>query len=66
VPVLAIVGGAVDEELDMIYKTGVTSVMTINRLPQTLSESSAHSKTNLGYTVANIMGLIKGVRDSTG
>ena len=58
VPVIAVVGGA-ERELDKAYEEGVSAVFTINRLPQPLSESAAHSAENLGFVMDNILRLIK-------
>ena len=59
VPVTVIVGGAADDDIDAAYEMGVTSVFTINRLPQDFSVSRYNSEANLGYTVDNIFRLIK-------
>ena len=61
VPVTVIVGGAADDDIDAAYEMGVTSVFTINRLPQDFSVSRYNSEANLGYTVDNIFRLIKSV-----
>lgn len=58
VPVIAIVGGA-DDGIEAAYDMGVTSIFTINRLPQDLSVSKAKSKENLQATVDNILRLMK-------
>lgn len=58
VPVTAIVGGA-DDGIDKAYEMGVTSIFTINRLPQDLSISKHKSKENLEATADNILRLIK-------
>ena len=57
-PVIAIVGGVKDREIQDAYKQGVTSVFTINRLPQDLSVSQAFSAENLRYAAADILRLI--------
>lgn len=59
VPVTVIVGGAADDDIDEAYNIGVTSVFTINRLPQDFSVSRYNSEANLGYTVDNMLRLIK-------
>lgn len=59
VPVTVIVGGAADADIDEAYNMGVTSVFSINRLPQDFSVSRYNSEANLGYTVDNIFRLIK-------
>ena len=59
VPVTVIVGGAADDDIDEAYRMGVTSVFTINRLPQDFSVSRYNSEANLGYTVDNVLRLIK-------
>ena len=58
-PVIAIVGGVKDPEIQGAYKQGVISVFTINRLPQDLSVSQAFSAENLRHTAADILRLIK-------
>lgn len=58
-PVVAIVGGANDAEIQDAYEMGVTAVFPINRLPQDLSVSSAYSAENLGYTIDNILRMMK-------
>ena len=57
-PVIAIVGGADDEEIQSAYEMGVTAFFPINRLPQDFSVSRRHSAENLGYTVDNILRLL--------
>lgn len=58
-PVLAIVGGADDCEIQEAYDMGVTAVFPINRLPQDFSLSKHNSKENFSYTVDNILRLLK-------
>ena len=57
-PVIAIVGGVKDSEIQAAYGQGITSVFTINRLPLPLSESSRSSAENLRHTAADILRLI--------
>ena len=57
-PVIAIVGGVKDKEIQDAYNQGVTSVFTINRLPQDLSVSQAFSAENLRHAAADILRLI--------
>ena len=57
--VIAIVGGADDRNIEEAYKMGVTAVFPINRLPQDFSVSRQYSAENLGYTVDNILRLLK-------
>ena len=57
-PVIAIVGGADDAEIQEAYEMGVSAVFPINRLPQDFSLSRHHSEENLGYTVDNILRLL--------
>lgn len=57
-PVIAIVGGADDEEIHEAYDMGVTAVFPINRLPQDFSVSRYHSVENLRYTADNILRLL--------
>ncbi len=58
VPVIAIVGGA-EGDMAKAYEEGVTSIFTINRLPQDLSVSMAYSKQNLAFTTENVLRIIK-------
>ncbi len=58
-PVIAIVGGAVDEEIENVYEEGVSAVFPINRLPQDFSVSRSRSRENLEATTDNILRLIK-------
>lgn len=60
VPVIAIVGGA-EGDMAKAYEEGVTSIFTINRLPQDLSVSKAYSKQNLAFTTENVLRLLKGI-----
>ena len=57
--VIAVVGGADDDEIGMAYDMGVTAVFPINRLPQDFSVSRHRSQENLAYTADNIIRLIK-------
>lgn len=59
IPLITIVGGAEDKEIAKAYEMGVTAVFPINRLPQDLSVSSKFSRENLGYTVDNVLRLLK-------
>ncbi|MBR4249949.1 MAG: glycerate kinase, partial [Verrucomicrobia bacterium] len=59
VPVTVIVGGAADADINEAYDMGISSVFTINRLPEDFSVSRYNSEANLGYTVDNIFRLIK-------
>ncbi|EET62950.1 glycerate kinase [Marvinbryantia formatexigens DSM 14469] len=58
-PVIAIVGGAEDAEIQSAYEMGVTAVFPINRLPQDFSVSRQYSAENLGYTVDSILRLLQ-------
>ena len=57
-PVIAIVGGVKDKEIQDVYQHGVNAVFTVNRLPQDLSVSQAFSAENLRCTAADILRLI--------
>lgn len=61
-PVIAIVGGADDREIERAYEMGVTAVFPINRLPQDFSVSRYRSKENLTYTADNILRLLAAER----
>ena len=58
VPVISVVGGA-DGDIDGAYQQGVTSVFTINKLPQDFSISKHNSKENLAFTMDNILRTLK-------
>ena len=58
VPVIAVVGG-VEGDVSEIYRMGVNSVFTINRLPEDLSVSRFKSAENLRETVDNILRALK-------
>lgn len=56
-PVIVIAGGA-EENLEEAYENGVTSIFTINRLPEPLEVSRHKSKVNLEATADNILRLL--------
>ena len=58
-PMIAVVGGAEDSQIEQAYEMGVTAVFPINRLPEDFSVSRHHSEENLAYTVDNILRLMK-------
>ena len=60
IPVTVIAGGA-DLNIDEAYRMGVTSIFTINRLPEDFQISRYKSKENLEATIDNILRLIKSV-----
>ena len=57
-PVIAIVGGA-EGDMSEAYEKGVTSIFTINKLPQDFSISRNFSSENLKFTVDNILRTFK-------
>lgn len=57
--VIAVVGGVDDKNIKEVYRMGVTAVFPINRLPQDFSVSRQYSADNLGYTMDNILRLLK-------
>lgn len=61
VPVTVIVGGA-DYGIDDVYEMGVTSIFTINRLPEDFAVSRTKSKENMEATMDNILRLIKSMK----
>jgi glycerate kinase len=61
VPVTVIVGGA-DAGIDDAYEMGVTSIFTINRLPEDFAVSRTKSKENMEATMDNILRLMKSVK----
>lgn len=60
VPVTVIAGGA-EMNIDDAYDMGITSIFTINRLPEDFKISRNKSKENLEATIDNILRLIKSV-----
>ena len=62
VPVIVIAGGA-ELDIDEIYDFGVTSVFTINRLPEDFEKSRLKSIENLSFTMDNILRLIKKMKE---
>ena len=62
VPVIVIAGGA-DLGIDEAYSLGVTSVFTINRLPEDFEISRSKSVENLTFAVDNILRLIKRIKE---
>lgn len=57
-PVIVIAGGA-DDDLHAAYEMGITSVFTINRLPEDLKTSQHKSRKNLESTADDIFRLLK-------
>ncbi len=58
VPVTVVVGGA-DNDVEEAYEIGVSSIFTINRLPEAFETSKYKSEENLEATMDNIIKLIK-------
>lgn len=58
VPVYVIAGGA-DNGIDEAYEMGVTSIFTINRLPEAFETSRYKSVENMTFAVDNIMRMLK-------
>jgi|LSQX01.2.fsa_nt_gb glycerate kinase len=61
IPVTVIAGGA-ETNIDQAYDMGVTSIFTINRLPEDFQISRNKSKDNLEATIDNILRLIKSLK----
>lgn len=61
IPVTVIAGGA-DMNIDEAYGMGVTSIFTINRLPEDFQVSRKKSKENLEASIDNILRLIKSIK----
>jgi glycerate kinase len=61
VPVIVIAGGA-DTGIEEAYNMGVSSIFTINRLPEAFGTSRFKSAENLAFALDNILRLIK-IRD---
>lgn len=62
IPVTVIAGGA-EEGIDKAYEMGVTSIFTINKLPQDFQISRYKSKGNMESTIDNILRLIKSIKN---
>jgi glycerate kinase len=60
IPVIVIVGGA-EEGIDTAYGLGVSSVFSINRLPEGFETSRYKSVENMTFAVDNLLRLIKSV-----
>lgn len=58
IPVIVISGSACDDETEDAYGMGVTAVFTINRKAEDFGISAPKSRTNLAYTVRNIIRLL--------
>ena len=63
IPVTVITGGAADD-IEKAYEMGVTSIFTINRLPQDFKKSRLKSKENMEATADDILRLIKSVKNN--
>ena len=61
VPVTVVAGGA-DKGIDEAYDLGVTSIFSINRLPEAFETSRYKSVENISFAVDNILRLIKSVK----
>lgn len=61
IPVTVIAGG-VDNDINGAYDSGITSIFSINRLPEAFETSRFKSAENMTFAVDNIMRLIKSVR----
>ncbi|KNY25997.1 glycerate kinase [Pseudobacteroides cellulosolvens] len=61
VPLVVIAGGA-DYDIDEIYNFGVTSIFTINRLPEAFETIRYKSMENMEFAVENILRLIKRIK----
>lgn len=61
VPLVALVGG-VSYDVGNVYDCGVQAVFTINRLPESLSESGGRSEENLLFALENILRLAEVVK----
>ncbi len=60
IPVTVIAGGA-DNNIEEAYDMGISSIFTINRLPEDFGISRHKSKENLEATIDNILRLIKNI-----
>lgn len=61
VPVTVIAGGS-DNGIEEAYDLGVTSIFSINRLPEAFENSRYKSEENMIFAVDNILRLIKSVK----
>ena len=64
VPVCAVVGDSLDDGLASAYEMGVSAVFTINRLAIPFTEAKPRAKSDLRYTMRNILGLTKATDSS--
>lgn len=60
IPVTVIAGG-VDEDIDEAYNIGVTSIFSINRMPEAFETSRHKSVENMTFAIDNILRLIKSI-----
>ncbi|MCQ2603438.1 MAG: glycerate kinase [Spirochaetia bacterium] len=58
-PLIALVGGVVDDEISSAYGNGMTAVFSINRLPEDFSISRHKSAANLKYTAYNVLRMLR-------
>ena len=58
VPVIALVGG-IDGDVSEIYRVGVNSVFSINRMPEDFSTARYKSRENLAFAFDNLLRILK-------
>jgi glycerate kinase len=58
VPVIALVGG-IDDDVSEIYRVGVNSVFSINRMPEDFSTARYKSRENLAFAFDNLLRILK-------
>lgn len=61
IPVMVIAGGA-GEGIEEVYNMGISSIFSINKLPQDFEVSRHHSVENMTFTIDNILRLIKSLK----
>jgi glycerate kinase len=58
---VSVIAGGADKGIDEAYDLGVTSIFSINRLPEAFETSRYKSVENITFAVDNILRLIKSV-----
>lgn len=58
---MTVIAGGADNNIEEAYDMGISSIFTINRLPEDFGISRHKSKENLEATIDNILRLIKNI-----
>lgn len=61
IPVTVIAGG-IGDNIESAYTSGITSLFSINRIPENFENSKHKSEENLKFTIDNILRLIKSLK----